>query len=389
MRVLVLGACGLQGRAAVYALTLLDDVAEVICADYNLDDFETVKGIAVGQKLRPVRVDATDPEALTALFGQADVVVDLLPRTFADRVCRAAIETGKSVVNTNYIHETAKYAQDAQKAGVAIMGECGLDPGIDLVFYSRARDSFDELDVINSYCGGFPEKSACDNPLAYKISWTWEGVLSSSLRDARIIRDGREIFIPGADQHSPEHINTITFPQLGLLEAIPNGDAVYFTDLLGMTDKIREAGRYALRWPGWSAFWHPLKKLGFLEKTPVDGLKCGVTPYEFMDKFLAPRLKYGEKEKDLVAMVNVFEGRSGGRKKRLTGSMLIERDLDTGLMAMSKGVGYPAAIAAVMMANGEITQKGVLTPLLHVPWKPFFDRLGGWGIEFRVNEEWL
>lgn len=389
MKVLVLGAFGLQGRAAVHALSASPDVSEIICADYNLDHYEKIRRVAVRDILRPVRVDASDFEQLTDLYGQADVVVELLPRTFADIACRAALKTGKSVVNSNYIHEAAQYDKQAKEAGIAIMGECGLDPGIDLVFYRRALDSFDEVHVIHSYCGGFPEKAACDNPLNYKISWTWEGVLSSSMRDARMIKNGREWVIPGADQHKPENISTLEFPGLGTLESIPNGDAVYFTDLLGITDTIREAGRYALRWPGWSAFWHPLKQLGFLEKEPVSGLQCEVTPYAFMDKFLAPRLQYGENEKDLVVMVNVFEGLRDGKKKRLTGGMLIERDLDTGLMAMSKGVGYTAAIVARMIADGRITDKGVLTPALHVPWEPFFSELGARGIGFTIKEEWI
>jgi len=396
MKVLVLGACGLQGRAAVYFLSACSDVSEIICADYSLDNFEKIERIvnikqqgAAKEKLRPLQIDVSDFEKLTDLYGQADVVIDLLPRTFADIASRAGVKTGKSVVNSNYIHETAKYDQQAKEAGIAIVGECGLDPGIDLVFYSRALGSFDEVHVINSYCGGFPEKAACDNPLNYKISWTWEGVLSSSMRDARVISNGREKVIRGADQHKPDNIAPLEFPGLGTLESIPNGDAVYFTDLFGITDKIREAGRYALRWPGWSAFWNPLKQLGFLEKEPVYGLKCAVTPYEFMDRFLAPRLQYKENEKDLVVMVNVFEGLCGGRKKRLTGSMLIERDLETGLMAMSKGVGYPAAIAARMIADGRITDKGVLTPALHVPWEPFFTELGAQGIEFTIKEEWI
>ncbi len=389
MRVLVLGAFGLQGRAALYALSSSADVSEIICADCNLDHYEKIRRIAVRDILRPVRLDASDFEQLTGLYRQADVVIDLLPRTFADIICRAAVKTGKSVINANYTHETAKYDQQAKEAGIAIMGECGLDPGIDLIFYRRALDSFDEVHVINSYCGGFPEKAACDNPLNYKISWTWEGVLSSSMRDARVISNGRERVIPAADQHRPDNISALEFPGLGTLESIPNGDVVYFTDLLGITNKVREAGRYALRWPGWSAFWHPLKQLGFLEKEPVSGLKCAVTPYEFMDKFLAPRLQYGENEKDLVAMFNVFEGLCGGKKKRLTASMLIERDLETGLMAMSKGVGYPAAIAARMIADGRIGDKGVLTPALHVPWEPFFTELGAQGIEFTIKEEWV
>ena len=98
------------------------------------------------------------------------------------------------------------------------------------------------------------------------------------------------------------------FPGLGQLEAIPNGDAVYFTDLMGLSDTILETGRYSLRWPGWSAFWRPLKQLNFLSEQPVDGFDCKVTPLDFLDKFLGPQIQYKENEKDLTAMINIFEG---------------------------------------------------------------------------------
>jgi saccharopine dehydrogenase-like NADP-dependent oxidoreductase len=64
-------------------------------------------------------------------------------------------------------------------------------------------------------------------------------------------------------------VHEIEFPNLGSLEAIPNGDAVFFTDRMGLTETIVNTGRYSLRWPGWSAFWRPLKKLGFLSQDPV------------------------------------------------------------------------------------------------------------------------
>ena len=158
-------------------------------------------------KVSTESLDAGDSESLERLFRQADVVIDLLPRQFLERVCQAAIRTGVSVVNTNYAYSIAHMNEEARAAGVAIMPECGLDPGIDLVLYGEAYRRFDELNVINSYCGGFPERDACDNPLNYKVSWVFEGVLASTKRDSRVVREGAVIDIPGARQHDPEYIH--------------------------------------------------------------------------------------------------------------------------------------------------------------------------------------
>ena len=58
----------------------------------------------------------------------------------------------------------------------------------------------------------------------------------------------------------------------GMLEAFPNGDAPHYAEMLGAADGLQRTGRYTLRWPGWSAFWAPLKELGFLSEDKVPGL---------------------------------------------------------------------------------------------------------------------
>ncbi len=386
MKIAVLGGLGMQGRAAVLDLAHSEGVATVICADNRLgpkNDMADMNNVQITE------LDATSPDRLQALLGQVDAAVDLLPRQFGPAVCRAAIQAGTHIVNTNYAYDIADLDEPARGAGVAIMPECGLDPGIDLVLYGMARAKFSELHLVNSYCGGLPEARAANNPLKYKVSWNWEGVLSSSKRDARAILDGKVVDIPGAMQHDPVHIHSVDFPGLGALEAIPNGNAVFFTDLIGVTETIRETGRYALRWPGWSAFWHPLKQLGFLNETPVPGLPEEATPYRMLVNLLGPQLQYGDEEKDLVAMLNVFEGLADNTPMRMTTVLLIERDLDTGLMAMAKGVGYPASIVAQMLVRGDITARGVLTPTRHVPVLPFIEQLGARGIRVAVTEERL
>lgn len=383
MQILVLGGCGIQGRTALHDLASDSEVTQIFCADQRFDELDQIRPFTDMDKITTVAVDARNESALVDLFRKADVVVDLLPVDFNQTVYTAALQAGVSVVNTIYANKNDELDTRAKQAGIAIMPECGLDPGIDLVIYGDAKKRFDELHVVNSYCGGFPEKKACTNPLNYKLSWIWRGVLNSTMRDARLIRNGQIIEVPAKNQHDPDYVHAIDFPGLGVLEAIPNGDAVFFTDLLDATPTIIETGRYSLRWPGWSDFWRPIKQLGFLDDQPVAGFDCSVTPIDFLDKFLGPQLAYDDDEKDLAAMINVFEGIQGDQNVRLTISMFIERDLKTGIMAMSKGVGYTAAIVAKMIARGTIKQKGLLSPLKHIPVEPFMRSLKKRGIQIK------
>ncbi|MBC2704442.1 saccharopine dehydrogenase C-terminal domain-containing protein [Desulfobacula sp.] len=383
MKILVLGGCGIQGRTALCDLASDSHVSQIICADIRFDELSKISDFMDMEKITTARIDAQNRSDLLNLYKKVDVVIDLLPKDFKTHVNEAALEAKVPVVNTNYMYDTKVLDKAAKEAGIAIMPECGLDPGIDLVIYGDAQTRFDSLSSIKSYCGGFPERKACTNPMNYKLSWIWRGVLSSTMRDGRIIKDRQIIAIPSARQHDESFVHEIEFPDLGTLEAIPNGDAVFFTDRMGLTKTIVNTGRYSLRWPGWSAFWRPLKALGFLSEDPVKGLDGTVSPMDFMDKHLGPQLAYQDDEKDLVAMINIFEGIKDNKKIRFTSSMLIERDLETGIMAMSKGVGYTAAIAARMIVRGDIKEKGVLSPMNHIPVEKFMNELKKRGIQIK------
>jgi saccharopine dehydrogenase-like NADP-dependent oxidoreductase len=316
-----------------------------------------------------------------------DVVLDFLPPQCIRTVAEAAIKSGVNLVNTNYAYDILDLHHAAKERDIAIIPECGLDPGIDLVLYKYSLRYFDEVSKLNSYCGGIPEKAACDNPLKYKISWNIRAVLKSQIRDATLIADSEVIYIPAKDQHENTFIHQIDFPGLGTLEAIPNGDAVRYAKLLKIENDLSETGRYTLRWPGWCSFWDPLKKFGFLSDEPVKGLSGRVSPLEMVAKLLEPQLQYTDSEKDIAVMVNKVEGVREGKQKILTCSLMIERDLITGLMAMSMGVAYPACIVAEMIVNGEIDKKGVLSPAIDVPPDLFMGELNRRGIKVEETVE--
>lgn len=389
MKIVVLGGLGYQGKAALIDLMRSAAVTEVVCADARTEGLSALAGFEGFGKVRAVQVDAASPASLAALLEQgADAAIDLLPIRFMLPAFEAAVAAQVPLVSTNYAHPLRHLDRSARERGVVLMPECGLDPGIDLVIIGGAVPRFDRLTRLDSYCGGIPEKAACDNPLNYKISWNWEMVLTSQMRPARFIRDGAALDVPAAEQHVCAMNHDIDFPGLGRLEAIPNGDAVAYIERLGLSETIREAGRYSLRWPGWRALWRSLKALGFLEEVPVPGLG-GLTPKQFLVKHLEPRLQYGPEEKDLTPMVNVFEGEKDGRRLRLTTRLIIERDLESGLLAMSLGVGWTASLVAQMIARGEIATPGLLSPVQDIPYERFMREWKQRGVQVEENLAWL
>jgi saccharopine dehydrogenase-like NADP-dependent oxidoreductase len=385
MKIVVLGGLGLQGRAAIADL-VASGVDEVVCVDMAADGAARLTGLTDLSRVRFVVPEGPIGTALAAVLADADAVVDLLPQPLMREAVQAAIATRTPLVTTNYGKAIADLGPAAEQAGVPIMPECGLDPGIDLVLYARAARQFDAITTIDSYCGGLPEPKAAVKPLCYKVSWNFDMVLVSQNRDSVMIEDGRHVPVPAASQHDNPFIHEIEVAGLGRLEAFPNGDALHYVEMIPAARGLRRSGRYTLRWPGWSAFWAPLKQLGFLSGDKVAG--TDLSPREFLGRLLAPQLQYGPGEKDLCVMRNVFSGLEGGRAKTVTSDLIIERDLASGLFGMSLGVGYPASIVAQMLARGEISKAGILNPLLHVADGPFFDELARRGIKVTETVTW-
>ncbi len=378
MRVLVLGY-GLQGRAVVHDLTAAPHVTTVTCAD--VDPSRVATGLAElgSTKTDAKGLDAADPAALAALLaGGYDVAVDTLPRQFVRPVVQAAINAGVPVVNTNYDDDIRDLADRAKAAGVAVLPEMGLDPGIDLMMAAEAVRRFDSVTHLRSYGSGIPAPGDDDNALRYRISWTWEGVLDSYSREARVVRDGEVVEIPGDRVFDEEHGHTLEIAPFGLLEAAPNGDAAKYADRFGIAGSAVEVGRYTLRWPGHAAAWRLLTALGFLETTPLPNLGS-VSPRDILVEHLGPRLQYAADQRDAVILRVEAQG-TGGPGDGLTLELVDFRDLRTGLFAMNRTVGFAASIAAQMIVSGGISGEGVLSPIHDVPWQPFVSELSRRGI---------
>lgn len=386
MKIAVLGGLGLQGRAAIADLVASAGVEEVVCVDTAPDGRVRLGGLTDLARVRFVVPEGAIGTVLEDVLTGVDAAIDLLPQPLMREAVQAAITTQTPLVTTNYGKAIAGLAPAAEKAGVSIMTECGLDPGIDLVLYARAARQFDTITSINSYCGGIPEPKAVAKPLCYKVSWNFDMVLVSQNRDSVLIEDGHRVEVPAGRQHDNPFIHQIEVDGLGRLEAIPNGDAQHYAGMLAAAKGLQRSGRYSLRWPGWSAFWAPLKELGFLSEDKLPGI--GASPREFLGRLLGPQLQYGAAEKDLCVMRNVFAGTQGGRRKTVTSDLVIERDLESGLFGMSLGVGYPASIVAQMLARREITEPGLLNPLLHVPDGRFLDELDRRGIRVTETVSW-
>jgi hypothetical protein len=86
-------------------------------------------------------LDINDTSALEAAVAAVDVVVSLIPYTLHVPVIEAAIKGNTHVVTTSYVSTAVQALEERVKAaGIVVMNEIGLDPGIDHLYAVKTID---------------------------------------------------------------------------------------------------------------------------------------------------------------------------------------------------------------------------------------------------------
>ncbi len=251
-------------------------------------------------------------------------------------------------------------------------------------------DASDSAALTTLIGGGFDvvidmQLSAADNFLKYKITWTYEGVLKSYADDARLLKEGEVAHIPHQNLFDEGNVHHVNIPDLGRMEATPNRDALHFVEQMSIDGSCRTAGRYTLRWPGHAAAMRPFSKSGFLSDKPLS--EDLPSPREILRRVLEPQLQLRRDERDVVIIRVEAVGMKDGKRQRSIWNVIDYRDLESGFTAMNRTVSFTASIVAEMVASGEISSRGVLSPLRDVPYKHFIHQLEDRGITVRMRDE--
>ncbi len=393
MKVLILGI-GLQGKTALYDLVNSNGVDEIIAADFDIDSLKNLVESNQYDNVQCEFLDARRQENIDKLMAfNPDVIIDLLPVAFIDNVVESAVKHGIHFVNTNSTTpKMRELAEEAIMKGITLLPEFGLDPGIDLVLLGEAYRGMVDVEEIMMYGAGIPELEAADNFLKYKETWTFEGVVRSYFRPARIIKNGKIVAIKENEVFNPENQHEIDVEGIGNLESFPNGDAMRFLDVLGITDlqsiefkNIKSMGRYTMRWPGHCSFWKKLIDLHLLDDEPIILNEVAIDRKEYLAKVIKPHIQLKPNEKDIAIVRIELVGKRAGEKIRAIYQVLDKRDLETGFTGMNRTVGYAVSIGAQLLGNNKILKRGLLSPVADIPFELLEEELKKRGIEVSIE----
>jgi saccharopine dehydrogenase (NADP+, L-glutamate forming) len=369
----------------------------------------------------------TDDELLNELTSKVDLVCSLLPYIYHVKAAKVAIRNKKHFCTTSYISDEMRSLEnDARTAGVILLNECGVDPGIDHMSAQKIIDDVHKnngkIQSFTSFTGGLPAPEANNNPFGYKLSWSPRGVLLAGRNDAHFLRNGKEIKIPGSDLFDNYEIMEI--PNLGRFEGYPNRDSMSYINIYKISE-TKTMLRGTLRNLGWCSTMKKVADIGLLslEETSFEGMsyadlmrklvgskehdlkkavaeKIGlsagdqiVSRFDWLGLFqdqaipsgittnldalcflFEEKLQYNIGERDMLVMHHEFIADFSDYTERITSTM-IDYGIPNGDSSMSRTVALPAAIASRMILEGEMNLIGVHRPILPELYQPILREL--------------
>ncbi|MDU9006797.1 saccharopine dehydrogenase C-terminal domain-containing protein [Sedimentitalea todarodis] len=299
-------------------------------------------------------IEAFEIEALAARLDKGDVIVSMLPGDWHVPLAELAIAQAAHFVSSSYIAPQMRALDaSARAAGVALVNEVGLDPGIDhlmahaLMDAYRASPAFDTANHISfiSYCGGVPKKA---NPFRYKFSWSPLGVLKALRSPSRSIQAYSELTVDRPWDAISSYAAPLPMPET--FEVYPNRDSVPFMAQYGFEDgwPIKEFVRGTLRLNGWAQAW----KHVFDEVETLSGVEGDARLGEMSDQFWAEHA-YEDGEPDRVVLcVSLNAERDGVPVWHKT--YVMDAWGDARGTAMARLVSIPVSLAVESVLDHEI-----------------------------------
>ena len=418
------------GKSATVLIEYLKDIAtarqwHVRIADASLAAAQAKTG--AHDWVKPVEADVENDTLRAKLIEEADLVISLLPPGLHLLVAKDCVEFSKHLLTASYVDaDMAKLAKDINKQDILFLCEMGLDPGIDhmsaMQLIDRIRNKGGVISSFISHCGGLVAPESDDNPWHYKISWNPKNILMAGKAGA-IYREKGEVKTLKYENlfdNCPE----VAIEGMGTLAYYPNRDSLSYVPIY----KLESAGtfiRTTLRHPDFCKGWKKVIELGLTDEKNIfqtDSLSVSAflkthfdrnkQPYPLENELLQKQFEYlglndetlinkheassadvlqsiiekkwelQEADKDMVVMLHEISYEEGKTQSSVRSLLVVkgENKLHT---AMAKTVGLPLGIAATLLLDGKIAERGLHTPTVPGIYEPVLAELANHGIVFR------
>jgi saccharopine dehydrogenase-like NADP-dependent oxidoreductase len=433
--ILVIGA----GRSAVSLIDYLleksdDNDWHITVADFSLE--LAMNTVANHKNGKAIFLDIEDLKQRELAIAGSDIVISMLPANLHITVAKDCVRFKKNLVTASYVsNEIAELDEPARRAGVLLLNEIGLDPGIDHMSAMKVIDEIKEnkglLTSFKSFCGGLIHPEFDNNPWNYKFTWNPRNVVLAGQGAAQYIKQGKYKYIPYSKLFErTEKVEVLS----GEFEGYANRDSLAYRSAYSLGE-IPTLFRGTLRKKGYCKAWNMFVQLGMTDDTykvknsenltyreyinlffpynnelSVEEKFCSylkldkdseefkkvewlgvftdtcvelkdASPAQILQKICEEKWTLDSEDKDMIVMQHQFEYMQNGKKKKLNSSLLVYGETPR-FTAMAKTVGFPVAIATKLILSGAIKSSGVRIPTTKDIYTPVLKELSENGINF-------
>ncbi|HAE59809.1 MAG TPA: hypothetical protein DCG54_09975 [Anaerolineae bacterium] len=349
---IILGS-GRQGTAAAYDLAKFGDAEQIVLADFKEE--AAVQAAArinrlIGREVaQGIFLDVTDYPSLLLRLKGMDVALSAVTYYHNLSISRACLESGVSLCdmggNTDVVWSQLALDEAARKAGVSLLPDCGMGPGLINNMGVYVMDALDTPREVYLYDAGLPRDPT--PPWNYYCTFHLNGLTNEYDHEATFIRDGKITLVPTFTEREE-----IDFPPLGKLEAFVISGSMSTTadSHLG---KLQRYENKVLRYPGHFETFEGYKRLGLFSEEPIEVDGVLVNPRHFYHKLLEGKITAAHVE-DVCIMRAVGVGLKDARETRVTLDLIDRYDPATGFTGMERLTGWHCALMMGFQARGEV-----------------------------------
>jgi len=352
-RYAVLGA-GRQGVAAAYDLAKFGEANEVLLIDIN--STATEDGASLINKLlnkhivTPIQLDIRKTEQLIPLLDGVTSFISAVHYTFNIALVEVAISIGANMCdlggNTEVVRQELLYDSRAKKAGVTIVPDCGMGPGMNISLALYAMSLVDKPLEVYIWDGGLPQKSK--PPWNYSLTFNIAGLTNEYYGNAYFLRNGKVTEVPCFEGYEK-----VKFPPpIGELEAFVTSGGLS-TLPWTFEGKLKRLENKTLRYPGHWAEFKAFARLGLLELKPIQVGDVKVVPREVLHALLEPQITEPQ-IRDIGIIRTKCIGEKDGKPAEALVELIDYYDEKTGFTAMQRLTGWHASIIAILSAQKQI-----------------------------------
>ncbi len=349
---LILGA-GRQGTAAGYDLARFGAAGQVTLADIDpsvaqaaADRLNTMldRQVATG-----IQLDVADQAALRAALADADAALSAVPYYFNLEITKTAIAAQTHLCdmggNTAVVFDQLALDPQAREAGISIVPDCGMGPGLINTMGAYLIELFDEPEEVHLYDGGLPQNPT--PPWNYQLTFHINGLTNEYYGETAFLRGGHIVTVQGLTE--PELVD---IPPLGKLEAfITTGGTS--TAPYSFEGRLRSYQNKTLRYPGHFQWFKGFQTLGLFEEQPIQVEGREVVPRQVYHALLEPRITATD-IRDVCVIRARGTGIKDGRREEITIDLVDYYDETTGFTAMERLTGWHCSVMLAFQAQGEV-----------------------------------